>query len=55
MKTGYTQAAWRLLDTGFGGSRVLPGPPTWAVTELAGTPFQPTHVVAPIVRPKGSH
>ena len=55
MKTGYTQAAWRLLDKRAGGSRVRPGPPTWADTELAGTPFQPTHVVFPIVRPKGSH
>jgi hypothetical protein len=57
MKTGYSQAAWRLLEPTLGGTRVRPEAPvpTWADTELAGTPFQPCTVVFPIVRPKGSH
>lgn len=60
MKTGYSQAAWRLFEATLAtlaGSRVraeAPAP-TWADTELAGTPFQPSSVVFPIVRPKGSH
>jgi len=58
MKTGYSQAAWRLFESTLATlirTRVRPEALTWADTELAGTPFQPSSVVFPIVRPKGSH
>jgi hypothetical protein len=55
MKTGYSQAVWRLLEKTLAGSRRRPAIPTWADCELAGTPFQPAAVAFPIVRAKGSH
>lgn len=54
MKSGYLRAAWRLLQPP-PLARPIKTRPTWADTELAGTPFQPSRLPLPIVRPKGSH
>ena len=54
MKSGYSEAAWRLfqpsLMTRPGGTAL----PTWADTELAGTPFG-RPVPLPVVRIRGDH
>ena len=54
MKSGYSEAAWRLfqptLTTRPGKKGVL----TWADTELAGTPFGGP-VALPVVRIRGDH
>ena len=54
MKTGYSQAAWRLFQLDFRAWKARPANPTWADTELAGTPFRPGTVSLPIVRPRSS-
>jgi hypothetical protein len=54
MKSGYSEAAWRLFQPSL---RLLPGRTgelTWADTELAGTPFG-RPVPFPVVRIHGDH
>ena len=55
MKTGYSEAAWRLFQPSL---NIRPGPntvPSWADTELAGTPFGRPGFPIPIVRTRGNH
>lgn len=54
MKSGYSEAAWRLFQPSL---LALPGRTaalTWADTELAGTPFG-RPVPLPVVRIQGDH
>ena len=55
MKIGYPQAAWRLFQVTLGPFGAHPPRPTWADTELEGTPFQGSRLPLPVVRPKGTH
>lgn len=54
MKSGYSEAAWRLFEPSLtvrtDRNRVV----TWADTELAGTPFG-RPVTLPVVRIRGDH
>lgn len=55
MKTGYTEAAWRLFDPALVPRMRRPREVTWADAELAGTPFVSRPLPFPIVRARGSH
>ena len=54
MKAGYREAAWRLLQPALNVRPGRSGVPTWADTELAGTPFA-RPVTLPVVRIRGDH
>ncbi|HET7746787.1 MAG TPA: hypothetical protein VFM29_05775 [Vicinamibacteria bacterium] len=57
MKTGYTEAAWRLFDPALAPRSPSrhPREVTWADAELAGTPFVSRPLPLPLVRARGSH
>jgi hypothetical protein len=70
MKTGYSEAAWRLFQPSLNvrptpngvlpvrapGDRTAPADVlSWADTELAGTPFGRPGFPIPIVRTRGNH
>jgi len=54
MKSGYSEAAWRLFQPSLAARRDCNGALTWADTELAGTPFG-RRVPLPVVRIRGDH
>lgn len=54
MKSGYSEAAWRLFQPSLHGKPGGKGVLTWADTELAGTPFgRPVPLL--VVRIRGDH
>jgi hypothetical protein len=54
MKSGYSEAAWRLFQPSLRTRPGRAGVLTWADTELAGTPFG-GRVTLPVVRIHGDH
>lgn len=54
MKAGYSEAAWRLFQPSLLVKPGRTGLPTWADTELAGTPFG-RPIPLPVVRIRGDH
>lgn len=54
MKSGYSEAAWRLFQSSLLARPGSPGALTWADTELAGTPFG-RPVPLPVMRIRGDH
>ena len=54
MKSGYSEAAWRLFQPTLAARPGKAGVLTWADTELAGTPFG-RPVPLPVVRIRGDH
>jgi hypothetical protein len=55
MKTGYSEAAWRLFQPSLNVRPGRNGVLSWAELELMGTPFGRTDITIPIVRARGSH
>ena len=55
MKTGYSEAAWRLFQPYLNVRPGRNGALSWADTELAGTPFGRPGFPIPIIRTRGNH